>query len=65
MLCLKRKEGEEILIGKDIIIRVMKIGLGRVQLGISAPQSVQVHRREVAERIDHIEDSNKELGGES
>ena len=53
MLVLGRKENEEIVIGKneDIVIRVAKIHEGQVKICIDAPRSVDVHRREVFERI--------------
>ncbi len=50
MLVLSRKENEEILIGDNIRIRVVKIGGGRTRIGISAPREVNVRRAEVVER---------------
>ncbi len=50
MLVLTRRIGENIVIGDDIIIRVLDIG-GQVKLGIEAPQSVTVHREEIYEKI--------------
>ena len=50
MLVLNRKREEEIVIGDDIVIKVLG-AFGDVSLGITAPRSVPVHRREIADRI--------------
>lgn len=57
MLVLSRKTGEVITIGNDIKITVVNIDRGIVRLGIEAPQSIVVHRKEV---YDKIIESNKE-----
>jgi carbon storage regulator len=51
MLILSRHENELIRIGRDVVIAVVAIRGDRVQLGISAPDGVPVHRQEVYERI--------------
>lgn len=51
MLVLSRKEGEEIRIGDDIVICVVRIDGDKVRLGVSAPVDVAVHRREVYNAI--------------
>jgi carbon storage regulator len=51
MLVLSRKKGEEIIIGRDVVITVVDIQEDRVRIGISAPKEVPVHRREVFEAI--------------
>ena len=50
MLVLSRKQDEEILIGKGISIRVIRVQGGRVKLGIEAPDSVRITRAEIAFR---------------
>src|SRR4051812_29143521 len=50
MLVLARNVGEEIVIGGDIILTVVSVRGGTVRLGITAPPSVCVDRREVHER---------------
>ncbi len=57
MLVLSRKTGEVVTIGNDIKITVVNIDRGIVRLGIEAPKSVVVHRKEV---YDKIIESNKE-----
>ena len=47
MLVLTRKPGEAIVIGDDIEIEIVAIGGGKVRVGISAPRSTTVHRKEV------------------
>ncbi|MBX3178576.1 MAG: carbon storage regulator CsrA [Candidatus Hydrogenedentes bacterium] len=47
MLVLTRKENESIMIGNDIEIKVLDLKDNQVKLGIVAPRSVAVHRREV------------------
>lgn len=52
MLALTRMEGEEILIGDDVVVKVVRIKDGnRVVVGITAPTRIAVHRREVYEQI--------------
>ena len=51
VLTLSRKAGEEIIIGDDICLVVVRIGKGQVQLGIEAPKNVTIHRREIYEAI--------------
>lgn len=51
MLVLTRRPGEEIMIGDEIVIRVVFIAGDRVRLGIDAPTKVAVHRKEVYEAI--------------
>lgn len=52
MLVLSRQQGEEIVIGDGIRVCVVEIRAGRVNLGISAPRDVAVHRREIWESIE-------------
>lgn len=53
MLILKRKLGEAILIttenGEKIEIKISEISEGRVKLGLDAPKSVSILRKEVVE----------------
>lgn len=50
MLVLSRKEAEEILIGDDIRIVVVRISGDKVRIGIEAPPEVTVVRRELKDR---------------
>ncbi len=51
MLVLTRKRDETIMIGDEIEIKVVDILSAKVRLGITAPKSVPVHRREVYEAV--------------
>ena len=51
MLVLTRKLNENILIGDDIVVKVLKMGLESIRLGIQAPSDVPVHRQEIYEEI--------------
>jgi len=51
MLVLSRQRDETIMIGDDIEITVVDIRGDKVRLGIAAPRSIQVHRKEVYEAI--------------
>jgi carbon storage regulator len=50
MLVLTRRLGEEIVINGDIRVAVVDIQGEKVRLGITAPRSVTVDRKEVHER---------------
>jgi carbon storage regulator len=45
---MRRRAGESFLIGPDIEIEILDIGHNRVRIGICAPTSVQIVRKEVA-----------------
>ena len=51
MLVLSRKRNEQIVIAENIVITVVDIRGDKVRLGIEAPKSVPVHRKEVYEAI--------------
>jgi carbon storage regulator len=51
MLVFTRKRHEAIVIGDGIEIRVLRVGRDGVRIGVSAPPSVSVHRREIYDQI--------------
>lgn len=51
MLALSRKQGESIMIGGNIEITVLEVKGDQVKLGISAPKSVPVYRKEIYVQI--------------
>ncbi|MFN3196451.1 MAG: carbon storage regulator CsrA [Chlorobiota bacterium] len=51
MLVLSRKVGEVITIGNSIEITVVGYDRGVVRLGINAPKSIAVHRKEIYDKI--------------
>ncbi len=50
MLVLSRKESEQIVIGKDVVLTVSRILGNRVQLAIAAPREVRILRSELIPR---------------
>jgi carbon storage regulator len=57
MLALSRKKDEAIIINDDIEITVIEIKGDQVKIGITAPKSVPIYRKEV---YLQIQNSNKE-----
>jgi carbon storage regulator len=51
MLVLSRQRDESIIIGDDIEITIVDIRGGKVRIGINAPKSVTVHRKEIYQAI--------------
>ena len=50
MLVLSRKENQQLIIGDNIVVRIVRIEGGRVRLGIEAPAEVPIRRDELAAR---------------
>ncbi len=57
MLALSRKANESIVIGNDIEITVLEVKGDQVKIGISAPKSVPIYRKEI---YLQIKEANKE-----
>ena len=53
MLVLSRKVSQQILVGTDIVITIVKIDRNQVRLGIQAPTGVTILREELA--VSHPE----------
>ncbi len=51
MLVLSRKKDESIMIGDEIEITIVDVRGDKVRLGITAPRSIDVHRKEIYEII--------------
>ena len=56
MLVLTRKSNQSIMIGDDIEVSVLAIMGEKVRIGIQAPRSVPVYRREVYMAIQRERD---------
>jgi carbon storage regulator len=52
MLVLSRQRDESIMIGHDIEITIIDIRGDKVRIGVNAPKTVSVHRKEVYEAIE-------------
>lgn len=50
MLILTRKVNEQIYIGRDIIVQVVRVKGERVRIGVMAPPDVPVMRSELLKR---------------
>lgn len=50
MLVLTRKLQQGLVVGGDVVIKVLGVKAGQVRLGIEAPKEVKVHRSEVYEQ---------------
>ena len=59
MLVLSRKKDEQIVIADHITITVIEIRGDKVRLGIEAPITVTIHRKEVQDAIDRENESKK------
>jgi carbon storage regulator len=51
MLVLSRHADEEIVIGDNIVLKVIEVRNGKVRIGIEAPRTLTVHRREIYDAI--------------
>jgi len=51
MLVLKRKIGEAIMLGDDIEVQVLSVEGETVKLGFTAPQHIQILRKELVESV--------------
>lgn len=60
MLVFTRRAGEAIMIGDGVEVRVLQVGGDGVRLGIQAPVSIAVHRREI---YDRVRDENRTAAG--
>lgn len=60
MLVLKRKAGENLLIGDNIEIKIVEIDDGKVKIGIDAPKEITILRKEV---LDEAKAENKAAVG--
>jgi carbon storage regulator len=47
MLVLTRKRNEAIQIGEDIEIKILAIEGDQIKIGIEAPKSIDIHRKEI------------------
>ena len=62
MLVLSRQKDESIMIGDDVEIIIADIRGDNVRLGITAPKTIPVHRREVYEAIQREKSEKKRDG---
>lgn len=58
MLALTRKMGESLMIGNDVEITIIEVKGNQVKIGIRAPKSVPIYRKEI---YLQIQEDNKEV----
>ena len=51
MLVLSRRKNESIMVGDEVQIMIVGIHGDKIRLGIAAPKSIPVHRKEVYQII--------------
>ena len=52
MLILSRRVGQSIVIGGNVIVKVVRVDGDQIKLGIQAPPEVAVNREEIQRDID-------------
>ncbi len=63
MLVLSRMTDESIMIGDDVEITIVSVKGDKVRIGITAPRSVTVHRREIYDAIERERQEGVASGG--
>ncbi len=56
MLVLSRRKSESIMVGEQVQIMIVGIHGDKVRVGITAPKSIPVHRKEVYETIHGVKE---------
>jgi carbon storage regulator len=51
VLVLTRRIGESLVIGDEVVVRVLDVKGDVVRVGVDAPRHVQIHRAEVYEAV--------------
>ena len=67
-MVLSRQKDESIIIGDDVEITIVDVRGDKVRLGINAPRSISVHRKEIYEAIQRekaAEKAKAEAAGET
>ena len=59
MLVLSRTTDESIMIGDDVQITIVAVRGDKVRVGIEAPRSISVHRKEVYDAIQRERNANE------
>jgi len=61
MLILSRKLGESFLIGEDVEVFILDVQKDRIKVGIAAPESIKVIRKELKEtEAANLESANSD-----
>ena len=64
MLVLARKAQQEIMIGDNIVVNIVKVSGNKIKIGITAPAGVSVYRPECRPELDQgcSEQPQKKIG---
>ncbi len=62
MLALSRKKNESIVINNNIEVTILEVKGDQVKVGISAPKSIPVYRKEVYLQIQEANKESSNLG---
>lgn len=54
-LILNRKQGDALMIGDDIEVKILSVTKGDVRVAITAPKHIPVHRSEIYDLIKRQE----------
>ena len=65
MLVLSRQKDESIMVGDEVEITIVDVRGDKVRLGITAPRSIAVHRKEVYNAIQREKAAEKEAEKEA
>jgi len=65
MLVLSRKQNQEIIIGDNIKITVLKMKGNTVRIGIEAPMDVSIRRGELPEKVTAVAEAKSNSSDES
>jgi len=60
MIVMSRQRDESIMIGDDVEIIIVDVRGDKVRLGITAPKSIPVHRREIYDAIQREKAEKKQ-----
>lgn len=63
MLALSRKKGESLILNNNIEVTILEVKGDQVKVGITAPKSVPVYRKEVYAQIEEANKAATEVAG--
>jgi carbon storage regulator len=58
MLILTRRVGESLMVGDEVRVTILAIKGQQVRVGVQAPKTIAVHRKEIYERIKRSQDES-------
>ncbi len=54
MLILSRRRGEGVMIGPNVIVKVIRVSGDAVRIGFEAPKEVPIHRTELVDQSPEL-----------